>query len=157
MRTFHDLVTPLEYNLKNSKVRARDLAASQHITFTTQQLCSDSPLIFWNLRAGRAAGRARTITFGPWDPWGHYRNRFWCMFVYWELHYVNARQVVGGLAERPCALEIVKDTGGLCYLFVHLEFPYVVRGSVVLQCYAGPGTNQEEASSWWCVCLHNKC
>ena len=63
------------------------------------------------------------------------------------MDFVNFLQGVGGLAERPCALEIVKDTGGLCYLFVHLEFPYVVRGSVVLQCYAGPGTNQEEATT----------
>ena len=61
------------------------------------------------------------------------------------MDFVNYLQVVGGLAERPCALEIVKDILGLCYLFVHLEFPYVVRGSVVLQCYAGPGRYQEEA------------
>ena len=66
------------------------------------------------------------------------------MFVYWELHHVNARHVVGGLAERPCALEIVKDTGGLCYGIVHSESQHVVRGSVVLQCYAGPGRYQEE-------------
>ena len=41
-------------------------------------------------------------------------------------------------------MEIDKDTGGLCYGIVYSESQHVVRGSVVLQCYAGPGMYQEE-------------
>ena len=72
-----------------------ELAWSNHIAFNSQRPCSNSPQIFWNLRAKRAIGGPRVITIGPWDPRAHFRNRFWCMFVYWELHHVNARQVVG--------------------------------------------------------------
>jgi hypothetical protein len=121
-----------------------DHARSPHIAFTTQQLCFDSPQIFWTVRAERAIGGPRVITIGPWDTRAHVRKQFGCMLCRCAMEFLNCLRS-HAVSTRNVVITSCSHSRIIMLCIVYLEFPYLVRGLVVVLCHAVLGTSQERA------------